>query len=76
MSWEHYAFLFLSIILGGLTGKFFFWLLHPKPERTIYVVIPPKEGGEIMRFGDACMDDLIWCVERRRTNDNHKGETP
>lgn len=29
-----------------------------------------------MRFGDACMDDLILCVERRRTNDKHIGETP
>jgi hypothetical protein len=72
MSPELFAFVCFS--LGAVTGAFLSWLYGPKG--PIYVVIPPKEGGEIMRFGDACMDDLIWCVERRRTNDNHKGETP
>jgi len=63
-----------SFAFGLVVGFITAWFC-PRQQRTTTVVVSDR-GGEVMRFGDACMDDLILCVERRRTNDKHIGETP
>jgi len=65
----------LGFFCGLSVGLLLSLALARATKKPTYVVVSER-GGEVMRFGDAYMDDLILCVERRRTNDMHKGETP